>query len=46
MCKPHGYSMGMVKPSHIVLVIREDAVLDFEEAGLMVRLYVLEKHVY
>ena len=46
MCKPHGYSMGMVKPSHIVLVIREDAVLDFEEAGLMVRLHVLEKHVY
>jgi hypothetical protein len=46
MCKPHGYSMGMVKPSHIVLAIREDAVLDFEEAGLMVRLYVLEKHVY
>ena len=29
-----------------VLVTREDSVLDVEEAGLMVRLHVLEKHVY
>ena len=29
-----------------VLVTREDSVLDFEEAGLMVRLCMWEKHVY